>query len=215
MNCTLNVAAVIATWDEGEVKILVKDEVGHLSLPELAIADAKRKPDAYLDKLLAKLTSNQSRIFHTNLPLTTETCTSDSFIAYAPYLVLCPRDVIEADGFHLVALSTAQSQAMGRDALYDMLEAATSHLTNLIGTSTACLNMLPRFFTTVDIHRIHNAVLGGEVNRMTLRKRYVDTDFIASTDERVTVKAGRQPKEMYATINHVHIFGVMLSVSDS
>ena len=215
MNCTLNVAAVIATWDEGEVKILVKDEAGPLSLPELAIPDAKRKPDAYLDKLLAKLTSSQSRIYYTNLPLTTETGASDSFSAYAPYLVLCPRDVIETDGFHLVALSTAQSQASGRDALYDMLEAATSHLTNLIGTSTACLNMLPRFFTTVDIHRIHNAVLGGEVNRMTLRKRYVDTDFIASTDERVTVKAGRQPKEMYATINHVHIFGAMLSVADS
>lgn len=215
MSCSLHLPAVIATWDDGEVKILVKDQAGLLQLPEKVIEDAKLKPEAYLDKLLQGLTTNQSRIYYTHLPVMTEESIPAEIKAHAPYLVLCPQDVFRAPGYTLISFNSALDKAVGLDPLHDMLLAAQQTLTNLIGTSTACLNMLPTFFTTVDIHRVHNTVLGGEVNRMTLRKRFVDTNIIQSTDVRVAVKAGRQPKEMYATIDHLHIFGAMLSVAES
>jgi hypothetical protein len=213
MSCSLHLSAVIATWDDGEVKILVKDQAGPLQLPVKSIEDAKHKPEAYLDKLLKTLTINQDRIYYTHLPVMTDGDQDVGLQAYAPYLVLCPQDVIRAKGYSLVSLNSAISLATGVDPLFEMLEAAQASLINLVGTSTACLHMLPTFFTTVDIHRVHNTVLGGEVNRMTLRKRFVDTEIIQSTDVKVTVKAGRQPKEMFATINKLHIFGAMLSVS--
>lgn len=213
MSCSLHLSAVIATWDNGEVKILVNDQAGPLQLPMKSIEDAKHKPEAYLDKMLKTLTTNQDRIYYTHLPVITEGDDGAGLQAYAPYLVLCPQDVIRAKGFSLISLSNARSLATGIDSLFEMLEAAEASLINLVGTSTACLHMLPTFFTTVDIHRVHNTVLGGEVNRMTLRKRFVDTEIIQSTDVKVTVKAGRQPKEMFATINKLHIFGAMLSVA--
>lgn len=214
MSCSLHLPAVIATWDDGEVKILVNDQNGPLRIPEKLIEDAQLKPEAYLDKLLQGLTTNQSRIYYTHLPIMTESPLPTELKAHAPYLVLCPQDVLRAPGYTLISLTSAIDKAVGLDPLHDILEAALRTLTNLIGTSTACLNMLPTFFTTVDIHRVHNSVLGGEVNRMTLRKRFVDTNIIQSTDVKVAVKAGRQPKEMYATIDHLHVFGAMLSVAE-
>jgi hypothetical protein len=213
MSCALHLSAVIATWDDGEVKILVRDQVGPLQFPMKNIKDAKHKPEAYLDKLLITMTTNQERIYYTHLPVMTEGDQEVGLQAYAPYLVLCPQDVIRAKGYSLVSMSSARSLTAGISPLFEMLEAAEASLINLVGTSTACLHMLPTFFTTVDIHRVHNTVLGGEVNRMTLRKRFVDTEIIQSTDVKVTVKAGRQPKEMFATINKLHIFGAMLSAS--
>lgn len=213
MHCSLFVSAIIATWDAeaGAVKILLRKTAEKPEIPEVIFTSPGVSPSVFVDELIQRVVTDATRIHYANLPLATEG-DKHNMKVIAPFLVLCPSDVIRTGDFELVSLEESIANSATDKVLAEVLKVGLIKLRELIGTSTACLHMLPTFFSNVEIKRIHNAVLGGEVNRMTLRKRFEEFGHIAPTGDKFAVKKGRQPQEMMHMTDSLHVFGNMITV---
>lgn len=216
MNCILHINPICLTWKDGDVHILLerKDGSDLYRLPHRTLTVEHASPLECVQDAMKALTVDQSRIHFEHQPIVTQWDGQDAseLNAHIPFLVLTPPDVIKQnEDIKLLPLDLVEQTKSEVDK--KILETARQTLVRLIGSTSACLNMLPAFFSNVEIKLIHNKVLNGYVNRMTLRKRYEDTGLVKSTGMRIQVQHGRQPQEMTPMIDEIHHFSSMISTN--
>lgn len=214
ISCNVMVVAVMACWSKSGIQILMdetqNDSGTRLPWNQLS-ADVAIPADCLATITLSRALASP-RMHEEQLPVITRLHGSAdaSLSVLIPFLVLVPRDVIREGQQRLLRpLADAHEAASGVEI--EILEAAKEKIRIMVGSTTASLNMMGSFFSTVDLRLIHQEALGGPVNRMSLRKRYNDTGYIVPTGSIVIEeRRGHNPQEMTPTIDKIHSFGVMI-----
>jgi hypothetical protein len=152
MHCSLFVSAIFSTWDAetGEVKILLRKKTEKPEIPEVLFTRPGVSPRVFTEQLIQGVVTDASRVYFTHLPIATEG-DKQTMKVIAPFLVLCPSDVIRTDEFELASLDDAIANSAPDKALAGVLTSGLEKLRELVGTSTACLHMLPTSSATLKL----------------------------------------------------------------
>lgn len=208
MLCKLSAIPVILTWTGDAVEVVSLD--GRI-LPSAPMSADHIHPDHSLEHYLSEVISDMSRVYKQPLGLVTEPVTGQDHgvQVMVPYLVLCPTDALR-DKVRLAPFDELLSQATGTGKV--ILSDAEQQLQQLIKTTTACLHLVPRLFSNLYIKQIFETTLRGQVNRMTLRKRFENTGYIVATGQRIATGRGNRPQEMKVALEQLHDFGTAITV---
>lgn len=208
MLCNLSAIPVILTWTGDAVEVVVTE--GH-RLPSAPLTADHTHPQASLEHYLSGIVTDLSRLHIQPLGLLTEPVSNQDYAleVMAPYLVLCPTDML-SKSVMLAPLDQMLDMASGNPE--HILTDADRQLQQLVKSTTACLHLVPRLFSNLFIKQIFEYVLKGQVNRMTLRKRFENTGYIVATGQRIATGRGNRPQEMKVALDQLHDFGTAITV---
>ena len=198
MSFSVAIPLFIFTWSDERVKYMT---LPGGELPKIQFSGGVKSFDITVSGYLKEDLDSIERVYYQQLDA--RPVLEDAEIA-VPYIVLCKEDNFK-DGTEFTDIDR-----ISRDAMKYGWTNATEKLSELVSTSTACLNMLPNIFNNVHIRLIHNQTVG-EVNRMSLRKRYSDKLYVVPTGNEFITKRGKNPSEMCVTIDGIYFFGTRLS----
>ena len=201
MSFSVTIPLFIFTWSDERVKYVT---LPGGELPKIQYSGDAKSFHITVGDYLSESLASTHRVHYQQLDAVPVRGNTEIAI---PYLVLCKEDNLKA-GVELVDV-----ERIFPDSLQYGWNDATQNLIELIGGSTACLNMLPDVFNNLHIRLIHNQIVGN-VNRMTLQKRYDGTGYAVQTGNKIKVKKGRQPNEMRVALHGIHFFGSQIAISE-
>ncbi|WP_374415265.1 hypothetical protein [Ectopseudomonas oleovorans] len=201
MSFSVSIPLFIFTWSNERVKSVTLPDG---ELPKIQFSGSVKSFDITVSDYLKEHLDSIHRVYYQQL--NARPIIGDAEIAI-PYIVLCKEDNFK-DGTEFTEVERITPGSLKYGWVF-----ATEKLTELISNSTACLNMLPDVFNNLHIRLIHNQIVGN-VNRMTLQKRYDGTGYAVQTGNKIKVKKGRQPNEMRVALHGIHFFGSQIAISE-